>query len=269
MVRGVRRTIPTGTKDVKIANKLHSYLEFQALKEIHTSSYEKFLNFKDLVDLYLSKNHGWTEMSKDMTERSLQQFVKNGLPVNKNSAAIYKNRVNMCINWGMRKNIKTDQEKFINTKATPRTRVFSDPELKVILNSIKPDSFQLFVRFAYYTGARRGEIACLTRDNVSEGTLIVDGKSGRRIVKLIPQALENFDEFNYTPDYVTKKFKKELDRLKIKGRFHDLRRTFGLNCMRKGLTIQEISKLLGHSNIQVTLDHYAPFSIHDIKDFTL
>ena len=269
MFRGIRKVLPTGTKDCNIANKLHSDLEFQVLKEIHNRNVMKFIPFKDLVGLYLGEKHCWSESSRDMTERSLKQYVKNGLPANKNSAAIYKNRVNMCINWGLRNNIKTDQEKFIKTKGSARTRVFSDSELKKILNRIEPDSFQRFIRFAYYTGARRGEIASLTKDSVNNGTLVVSGKTGQRRLKLIPQALDNMDEFNYSPDFVTKKFKKELIRLNIEGRFHDLRRTFGLNCMRKGLPIQEISKLLGHSNIQVTLDHYAPFSVEDIKDFTL
>ena len=99
---------------------------------------------------------------------------------------------------------------------------------------IKDDRFNSFVRFAYYTGARSGEIRSISRDNVLEDSLIVRGKTGQRMVKLNTQAKEiihNQDEpWDYSKDYVSHKFKKEVRRLDIKNaRFHDLRRTFGLN----------------------------------------
>ena len=64
--------------------------------------------------------------------------------------------------------------------------------------------------------------------------LFVFGKTGRRYVKLNSQAQKLISKqdplWNYKRDYVTHKFKKEVRRLGIKNaRFHDLRRTFGLN----------------------------------------
>ena len=79
---------------------------------------------------------------------------------------------------------------------------------------IKDDRFNSFVRFAYYTGARSGEIRSLPRDCVLVDSLIVRGKTGRRMVKLNNQARElihNQDKlWNYTKDYVSHKFKKGL-----------------------------------------------------------
>ena len=85
---------------------------------------------------------------------------------------------------------------------------------------IKDEQFNSFVRFAYYTGARSGEIRSISRDNVLEDSLVARGKSGRRIIKLNSQAKEiihNQDElWNYSKDYVSHKFKKEVRRLGIR-----------------------------------------------------
>ena len=53
----------------------------------------------------------------------------------------------------------------------------------------KDTLFNNFVRFAYYTGARSGEIRRISRDNVMEDSLVVRGKTGRRMVKLNSQAI--------------------------------------------------------------------------------
>ena len=151
-------------------------------------------------------------------------------------------------------------------------RTFNDDELKLILNDVKPNHFQLFVCFAYYTGARRGEICALTEDNIREE--FVSGKSGKRRIKLNRQAKAVLNEagrlWDYRPTYVTQTFKKNLRNLGIKnGRFHDLRRTFGYNLIKQGMPIYQLSKLLGHSSVTTTEKHYAPLLATDIGEFSL
>jgi len=46
--------------------------------------------------------------------------------------------------------------------------------------------------------------------------------------------------------------------LQRKMTFHDLRRTYGAMCIEAGLDIYEVSRLLGHSDIRVTQEVYAP-----------
>jgi integrase len=76
--------------------------------------------------------------------------------------------------------------------------------------------------------------------------------------------------WEYNKDYVSHKFKKEVRRLGIKNtRFHDLRRTFGLNLIKQGMSIYKISKLLGHKSVKTTELHYAPLMTVEIEDFTL
>ena len=71
-----------------------------------------------------------------------------------------------------------------------------------MFSRIKDESFNSFVRFAYYTGARSGEIRSLSRDRVLEDSLVVRGKTGRRMIKLNSQAKEivhNQDQLWNTP----------------------------------------------------------------------
>ena len=78
------------------------------------------------------------------------------------------------------------------------------------------------------------------------------------------------DHFYFARAIVTKTFKKNCRRLGIKNaRFHDLRRTFGLNLIKKGMPIFQVSKLMGHSTVKTTEQHYTPLLIEDIEDFTI
>ena len=106
-----------------------------------------------------------------------------------------------------------------DTKGESRNRVLSDSELKTLLNEIRDNRFNLFVRFAYYTGARSGEIRSISREYIFSKHIVAYGKSGKRLIKLNTQAqkiLDDLDElWNYSKDFVSHKFKKEARRLGI------------------------------------------------------
>ena len=100
------------------------------------------------------------------------------------------------------------------------------------------------------------------------------GKTRKRHVKLNSQAfslLKNQSKlWDYSKDYVSHHFKKEIRKLGIKnGRFHDLRRTFGLNLIKQNMSIYKVSKLLGHASVRTTEQHYAPLLSVDVEDFIL
>ena len=143
-----------------------------------------------------------------------------------------------------------------------------------MFSCITNKKFNQFVRFAYYTGSRSGEIRSLEQENVLGEPIVVIGKIGRRIVKLYNQAkkvISAQDElWNYTKDYVNHRFKKEVRGLGIENaRFHDLRRTFGLNLIKQGMSIYKVSKQLGHKSFRNTEQHYAPLLTIEIEDFVL
>jgi len=273
-----KRTVKSlGTKDKKVAKALKPYIEASILQELtgfKESSLD--LSFSELVDRFLKANHPWAPATYGMNRYILVSHLDGKhLPTNATSRAIHIRHINQCWNWGL-KNRLIKKAHIIpgDTKGESRDRVYTKCELNLMFTSIKDDSFNSFVRFAYYTGARSGEIRSISRDNLLEDSLVARGKSGRRIVKLNGQAKEiihNQDVlWNYSKDYVSHKFKKEIRKLGIKnGRFHDLRRTFGLNLIKQGMSIYKVSKLLGHRSVKTTEQHYAPLLTVDIEDFKL
>ena len=146
-------------------------------------------------------------------------------------------------------------------------------ELDIVFNGVTPYHFNQFVRFAYYTGARSGEIRRLSRVKVFSEYILVEGKSGRRAVKLASQArkiLKEKPSCDYTANYVQLTWRRNRNKLGIDNiRMHDLRRTFGYNLVKQGRPIYEVSKLLGHSSVTTTEKHYAPLISTDVNDFIL
>jgi len=277
VIRGTMIQIPAGTKDVKLANKLKTTLEYKAIESYYDpNTGHSFLPFKKLVKKYLNHDHNWSDATRDTNTGVLSNYLKNGLPKGAPSTvASCRGRVNACIQWGVTRSIQTDKKKYIgNTMTEPRIRVFNRREIVTILNKVEDKQFRSFINFAYYTGARRGELLNINYASYSDGYVEMTGKTGLRLVKLNQQAKKIYQEANtpwqYELDYVTKTFKKNLRRLGIKnGCFQDLRRTFGLNLVKGGMPIYQVAKLLGHKKVSQTERNYAPLLVTDIDDFTL
>ena len=260
---------PTATKVAKEVEPeiIKSVLVGKRPKWFHHSSKEV------LVPLFLKAKHSWSPATLTIYKQKLAYYIKNGLPDNPTSRSMVIRCVNRMNRWAYDNKLVPELKKLEGgSRWEHRMRTFNDDEMNLILNDVKPFKYQLFVRFAYYTGARRGEICYLTEDNIREE--YVSGKSGMRRIKLNKQAkdiLNIVDElWQYRPTYVTQAFKKNLNRLGINnGRFHDLRRTFGYNLIKQGMPIYQLSKLLGHSSVTTTEKHYAPLLATDVGEYIL
>src|SRR5438552_1329338 len=62
---------------------------------------------------------------------------------------------------------------------------------------------------------------------------------------------------------VVKDYQKDFRRLFLAGlgnfASHSLRDTFSVDLLQRGVSLEEVSKLLGHSSTKVTEKHYAPW----------
>jgi integrase len=272
-----RLTRSLRTKSKKVALKLKSGIELELLEELTGVSNRKLnLPFEEVVSRYLSYDHNWSKRTRELNTYILKAYISGKtLPPHPTTKAIHRRMINICWNWGFKNGLVKKALKLEgDTKGESRNRVLSDSELKTLLDEIRDNRFNLFVRFAYYTGARSGEIRSISRENIFSNHIVAYGKSGKRLIKLNHQAqeiLDGLDElWDYTKDFVSHKFKKEARRLGIPDiRFHDLRRTFGYNLIRQGRPIYEVSKLLGHSSVTTTERHYAPLLTTEIDDFVL
>jgi len=265
------------TKSKSIAVKLKAKTEYDIINELNGINISSLnLSFSQLSRRFLESNSHWSKSTFETYNYILTDYVKGKpLPSNPTSRAIYVRHINACWNWGLKNRLIRHAHKLTgDTKGLARHRVFTKDELNMLFETISDINFNQFVRFAYYTGARSGEIRAISRDNVKDGYLVVNGKSGLRMVKMNTQAQEIINSleslWSYTKSYVSHKFKKEVRRLGIKdARFHDLRRTFGYNLIKQGRPIYEVSKLLGHSSVTTTERHYAPLLTTEIEDFVL
>ena len=272
-----RLTRSLRTKNKQVAKKLKPVVELELLEELTgVRTRKRNLSFDEIVSRYLSAEHNWSARTRELNTYILTAYISGKpLPPHPTTKAIHTRVINICWNWGMKQGLITKAYKLEgDTKGESRNRVLSDSELKTLLDEIRDNRFNLFVRFAYYSGARSGEIRRLSRENVYPQHIVAYGKSGKRLIKLNTQAkelLDGLDElWDYTKDFVSHKFKKEARRLGIGDiRFHDLRRTFGYNLIRQGRPIYEVSKLLGHSSVITTERHYAPLLTVEIEDFVL
>ena len=275
--QGRRLTRSLRTKDKKVAKQLKPYIESQLILELtglkkRTNS----LSFPDLAAKFLQAKSHRSDNTQMLYEYVFRSYLDDRtLPTNPNSRAIFIRTVNACWNWGLKQGLidKADKLKY-DTRGEPRQRVYSSEELKLMFAEITDISFNAFVRLAYYTGGRSGEIRSLSREHILDDSIVVTGKTGKRIIKLNSQAqniIRNQDPiWSYSKNYVSHRFKKEVRRLGIKNaRFHDLRRTFGLNLIKQGMSIYKVSKLLGHSSVRTTELHYAPLLTVEIEDFEL
>jgi len=272
-----RATRSLSTTDYKVAKQLKPYIESQLILELTgLKKRTSVIPFPDLAAKFLKANTKRSKNTQKLYKYILRSYINdNSLPTNPNTRAIFIRTINACWNWGLKQGLIDKANKFEgDTKGEPRQRVYTAYELDLLFNQITDEDFNTFVHFAYYTGARSGEIRSLSRENVLDESLVVNGKTGRRIVKLNSQAqkiMQHQDPlWSYRKDFVSHKFKKEVRRLGIKdARFHDLRRTFGLNLIKQGMSIYKVSKLLGHSSVRTTEQHYAPLLTVEIEDFIL
>ena len=275
--KGRRLTRSLGTKDKKVAKQLKPYVESQLILELTgLKKTTPALAFPVLSDRFLKASNKRAKSTQDLYEYVLKSYISGKpLPTNPNSRAIFVRTINACWNWGLKQGL-IDRAYKLNddTKGVARQRVFTKSELDLMFNEIRDGDFNSFVKFAYYTGARSGEIRNIQPENLSDGSLVAFGKTGRRIIKISTQAstiiANQSPLWNYSKDYVSHHFKIEVRKLGIKdARFHDLRRTFGLNLIKQGMSIYKVSKLLGHKSVRTTEQHYAPLLTVEIEDFTL
>jgi integrase len=272
--QGKRITKSLGTRLKETALALSKSIERDIYSQLLNGKEKKDTPFKELVSKYLKYDHNWSKSTLEINKLKLTNYLRYGLPLNKTTKAMTIRIINGCNGWGVAQGYLQSYQKIPGgSNYDPRSRVYTKEELDILFNGVTPYHFNQFVQFAYYSGARSGEIRRISRVDVLSEYMIVDGKSGRRTVKLASQARKILDkdpQWDYTKNYVQLTWGRNRRRLGLKdARMHDLRRTFGYNLIKQGRPIYEVSKLLGHSSVVTTEKHYAPLMATEIEEFVL
>jgi integrase len=170
----------------------------------------------------------------------------------------------------------------------PRARYLSHDEERRLIAHL-PDTIREAAVFAIDTGLRAEEQWTLTRPDINfarrrvtvQASVAKSGKS--RVVPLLPRAAEIVERrrgFNQS-DYIfwrgdgdrvehTWAYREFQKGVKAAGlddvEWHDLRRTCGCRLLQdRGMSMEVVSKWLGHSSVRVTERHYAFLSIDDLE----
>lgn len=167
-----------------------------------------------------------------------------------------------------------------------RVEYHTPNEIKQILDVFNP-SWQLVVLLGCRAGLRRGEIANLKWSDVdfkNNQLYIAPNKTEKHryipLSKDLKKALEKAKKTKKT-DYVvevgknreskyflTKFYENETSQLPFKCYLHKLRHTFASHLVQNGVDLYRVSKLLGHSSIQMTeiYSHLAPADLSNAID---
>ncbi|EKD75460.1 MAG: hypothetical protein ACD_44C00124G0001 [uncultured bacterium] len=161
----------------------------------------------------------------------------------------------------------------------PKIRFLSETETTRLLNACVSD-FRLLIRGALLTGARYGELTTLKVGDYSSDNntvFIHQSKSGKpRHIPLNKEGINFFEqltagkksqEFMFTrsdgkqwkKNYQVRPLEAACNAAKIipSINFHILRHTYGSALAMKGVPLQVIAAVLGHSDTRVTHKHYA------------
>ena len=161
-------------------------------------------------------------------------------------------------------------------------RILSQAEVAILLENLS-SSWGNLVRAAIYTGARSGELCRLRPGDVDLNQCIVTIRSTAanptksKKTRLVPvptasrdyftgmidragqgMLLQNEKGFSWTTNQISKFFKPTALKCGIEAcTFHDLRRTYGAWLVMEGVDLVTVQQNLGHSDISVTVKHYA------------
>ena len=165
-VKGTRISKSLKTKERKTAYSIMPSVLSNLLNK--SNNLDNDISFKQLADLFLNTNQHWSVNTRLLYERILNSYISGKtLPDNPTSKAIYKRHINCCWNWGIKNGLIEKANKLTgDIIGKARNRVLSNDELNMLNKGTKCSNFNSFVRIAYYTGARSGEIRSLQRENI-------------------------------------------------------------------------------------------------------
>jgi len=209
--------------------------------------------------------------------------------VNKEVATI-KAAFNKAIEIGLISCHKLARVKLIKVAKSTQIETYSASQLELILSKIISSGFFKAVILAINTGMRLNEVINLQIKDIdmNRKLLFIRNKpdigfktktSQERVIPvnelLYNYFLEwfgissnvtsiydentfvvNYEGNKYRKDTISMKFRNLIHDLRLHGSFHTLRHTFATNLNLKGVDIQTVRELMGHSNIRTTAIYF-------------
>ena len=165
--QGKRMTKSLGTRSKEIALALSKSIERDIYAQLLIGKEKKDIPFKELVSKYLKYDHNWSKSTLEINTLKLTNYLIYRLLLNKTTKAMTIRIINGCNNWGVAHGYLQSYQKIPGgSNYDPRTRVYTKKELDILFKGVTPYHFNQFIQFAYYSGARIGEIRRISTVNV-------------------------------------------------------------------------------------------------------
>jgi len=278
-------------KDVFFEREIQTALsEFQAFMTVKRMSYNTIKAYTGAVKKFLEYHKD--KKPNDITLEDFKDFNKNYIIKNKLSAS-YQNQLINALKTFYKKifnksfNIEL-LERPIKQKHLPN--VFSQEEVKRLINSIQNIKHKSIISLIYSAGLRRSEVINLKITDIDSERKIIkisDSKGNKdRYVNLSDKILlmlrtyykeyrpkiwifESPDGKQYSASSIRNIFEKAKLKSGIKKKItlHGLRHSYATHLHEKGIDIRAIQELLGHNSIKTTeiYTHVSKKRINDIK----
>ena len=250
---------------LKYSESVHSPKHTESLK----ATFSKFIHHTGNPLLSELKKENFIQYKETRLKEVSEYTVKRDIA-----------NLSSLFNWGISKGyLRQNLVQGIKKPKLPEKQplFFDEISFEILLQNINSKDLSDLVLFAVNSGLRQGELIRLewSQINIKDRFLILDNRNSLtkskkvRTVPLNLKALQiltergtnrkgskvfllNGDVIN--PDKLSRLFKKYIIKagLNPQLKFHSLRHTFASWLVQKGVSIFEVSKLLGHSDIRVT-----------------
>jgi len=233
-------------------------------------------------------NSNLSEINIQIINSYLQQKAKVSLYTAQKHLAYLRSAFNKAVNDNYLLNNPFD--KVNNFKLPEKQPLFIDEaSFQILLRVIENQDIKDLIIFAVKTGLRQMELITLewNQINFKDRYLILDNNNyttKSKKIRTIPLSIEamqilvereknKIDELVFTynnekfnPEFLSKRFKKYIIEAKLnpKLKFHSLRHTFASWLVQKGVSIYQVSKLLGHANVETT-EIYSHLRAEDLR----
>ncbi len=239
------------------------------------------------------KEHLGNPVLNEITTRDCEIFIYKKADVSQYTAQKYLAHLRAAFNKALAQGyINENPFRKINNFKIPETlpKFFSEDEFQNLLKVVEDDDLKDLIIFAINTGLRQMELITLEWNQIDfiSRTLILNNRSNITKSKKVRNVPLNTSAFNILEkrktfavsekvftykggiiiqDFISKKFKKLVVKAKINTdfNFHSLRHTFASWLVQKGVSIYEVSKLLGHADIKTT-QIYAHLRSDDLRN---
>lgn len=223
------------------------------------------------------------ELLQTLKERLVNQN-KGAHGINRDISAL-KTMMRTAEKWKL---IGKQEWSLLSKIRTPRGRVefHNEEEIKKLIEAAPSFDWELVIRLGARAGLRRGEIAMLRWQDVNfKEHQIYVAPNKTDMHRFVPISEDLYKALNVakkraktpfvinigeehsrkTKDYLTSYYKKIAKSAGVKSFLHKLRHTFASHLVQAGVDLYSVSKLLGHSSINMTeiYAHLAPKTLKD------